>query len=80
MRLIDETDGILGNEWGSDEIHLAGYATDPFGITTEIGSFEVDDFNEGKYEVKIYDPPRLFAQFDLADGFGWPRRYTTALS
>ncbi|HKO92790.1 MAG TPA: glycine zipper family protein [Polyangiaceae bacterium] len=78
VKCVDETDGFLGSEAGSDEISIGGVTTDDTGdvekvIVTNIGSFSKDGV------VKNFSPPRSFATFDLTEAPFFPAFYSVTL-
>jgi hypothetical protein len=75
---VDETDGFLGSEAGSDEIDLGGMIVDESGDTEQLAAFRVrSDFDDGEQE--IYSPPKVFALFDLTEGTDFPKSYFVTL-
>lgn len=80
VKCIDETDGFLGSESGSDEILLSGMAIDATGDTKKLGMHRWEGFNDGT-EVNL-SPPLVLTEFafaadDIAQGkpTGYPRSY-----
>ncbi len=73
------------DEWGSDELDLAGLSIDATGDTRKLARFRVhSDFDTG--EKVVYNPPKVFASFPFAPDntitingktktTGWPRSY-----
>jgi hypothetical protein len=74
----DETDGVFGTEWGSDEMHLGGSAIDATGVTTKIDQFKVADFDDG--DVHTWASPKVMTTFDLTRGTDWPKTYFFVLA
>jgi len=80
VKCIDETTGFLGTEAGADEISLGGYTINPVGTTQRISPMFVKNFQEGGADaIKEYDPPHVFAQFDLNDPDWWPKQFFVGL-
>jgi hypothetical protein len=65
-------------EWSpSDEFSMGGQFIDPFGKVTKVGEFEVmTDADAGE---TVY-PNRVFADWKLDTGDGWPKVYTVLLN
>jgi hypothetical protein len=78
VKCVDETDGFLDSEAGSDEISIGGVKIDDTAdvekvIVTNIGSFSKDG------AVKNFSPPRSFATFDLTQAAFFPASYSVTL-
>lgn len=78
VKCLDETDGFLGSEAGSDEISLGGNIVDETGDTEAIAPFKVGSFGSDGNE-KTFSPPRVFATFDMREGSQFPKSYFTTL-
>lgn len=78
VHCVDETNGFLGSEAGSDEIDLGGTAVDETGDTHTVAPFRVASFDDG--DRKVFDPPRRFTTFDLTEGTAFPKGYVVALA
>jgi len=74
---VDEMDGFLGSEAGSDDIALTGLTIDAEAKTGQIPGFKVGVFDDGK--VKPFNPPRRLALFDLKRGAAFPKGYAVTL-
>lgn len=71
VKCVDETDPESG---GDDEISMGGVKIDETGDVTTTDAFTVrNDFDDG--ESKTYDPPKIFAKFNLREGNTWPKMY-----
>lgn len=79
VKCIDETDGFLASEAGSDEIAFGGVMVDASGATFSIPRYRVGDFGSDGV-VRNFDPPVQFGVLDLRSGSGWPKTFTLALS
>jgi hypothetical protein len=79
VKCIDETNGFLGSEAGSDEIAFGGVMVDAGGNTISIPRVRVGDFSKDGV-TKNYDPPRPFASMDFRSGDGWPKTFTLVLT
>lgn len=78
VKCNDETDGAFGSESGDDEISLGGIKVDETGDVHKLEAFRVgNSFDDG--EVKVYNPPKKFASFDLREGSSWPKTYYVSL-
>ena len=81
VRCVDETDGLLGTEFGRDEIQIGGMAVDevgntikikPFNVKNEKGNFEEDDNPIVSYPF----PGKAFYQFDTTKTTSaYPKNY-----
>jgi hypothetical protein len=78
VKCLDETDGFLNSEAGSDEIALGGNIVDETGDTEAIAAFKVGSFGSDGKE-KTFSPPRVFATFDMREGSEFPKSYFTTL-
>lgn len=66
VKCVDETNGSFVERFGDDEIALGGFAIDNKAVSTQIPSFTVSSsFDDG--EVKTYNPPKVFASFQLGN-------------
>lgn len=74
VKCLDETDGFLGSEAGSDEISLGGTIVDETGDTEKVSVFKVGSFGKDG-TIKDFTPPRSFAVFDLTEGPSFPKSY-----
>lgn len=79
VKCIDETNGFLGSEAGSDEIAFGGVMVDAGGTTLPIPQVRVGDFGSDG-AVRNFDPPRQFGAMDLRAGSGWPKTFTLSLT
>jgi hypothetical protein len=72
---VDETDGLGGLEWGSDEIELGGFGIGPAEQTvpTRIPSMALGDYDDGT--VRTYSPPSRLARLSLGTGTDYPKRF-----
>lgn len=78
VKCNDETDGAFGSEAGSDEISLGGIKVDETGDVHKLEAFRVsNNFDDG--DVKVYNPPKKFASFNLREGSSWPKTYYVSL-
>jgi hypothetical protein len=77
VKCVDETDGFLGSEAGSDEISIAGTTVDQGNVAKipvlKVGSFGSDG------SVKTFSPPRPFGTFDLRNAPAFPSSYHVTL-
>lgn len=78
VRCIDETNGFLGSEAGSDEIDLGGTEVDESGDTKKISAFRVASFGDDG-DVKTFSPPRRLTFFNLREGTAFPKSYFVTL-
>lgn len=76
VNCIDETDGFLWTEAGSDEIRLGGLTVSPRAAVTRVAAFHVKDFDSDG-DSRVYSPPdyKRFATFSLEDEGAWPRPF-----
>jgi hypothetical protein len=79
VKCIDETNGFLGSEAGSDEIAFGGVMVDAGGTTTSIPRFNVGSFSKDGV-IKNFEPPRLFGSMDFRSGANWPKTFTLVLT
>ena len=79
VKCIDETDGFLGSEAGSDEITLTGALVDAGGATFSIPAFDCGDFASDGV-VRNYQPPHKLGALDFRSGAGWPKTFNMVLS
>ncbi|MGF1524182.1 MAG: hypothetical protein ACFBSF_17825 [Leptolyngbyaceae cyanobacterium] len=77
VKCIDETNPEW---WGSDEIDMGGVATSLNNSSTaKIAPFRVSkSFDDG--EEFIYNPPRVFCNFDLQKISGWPKNFLVTMA
>lgn len=78
VRCVDETNGFLGSEAGSDEIDLGGTTVDESGDTAKVNPFRVRSFQHDGDE-HVYTPPRRFTFFNLTEGKTFPKGYVVVL-
>lgn len=78
VKCLDETDGILGSEAGSDEITLTGALVDAGGGTFTIPKVDCGEFG-GDKAVKNFTPPHKLGSLDLRSGSGWPKTFNLIL-
>lgn len=78
VKCIDETDGFLGSEAGSDEIAFGGLMVDAGGATISIPRFRVGDFASDGV-TKNFDPPVQFGVMDFRSGAAWPKTFALSL-
>ncbi len=77
VKCVDETGGFFG-EFASDEIYLGGFSIDNNNTTNQISAFHVkSDFDDG--ETKKYDPPKIFASFNLGGAFTTTKQFAAGL-
>lgn len=68
VRCVDETGGQYAERFGNDEIYLGGHSILGDGSTAAIAPFSVyPHFDDG--DVKVFDPPRVFHEFELGPTF-----------
>lgn len=79
VKCIDETDGFLGSESGSDEITLTGALVDAGGTTVSIAAFDCGDFASDGV-VRNYQPPHKLGALDFRSGTGWPKTFNMIVS
>lgn len=77
VKCIDETDGFLGSEAGSDEIALGGLVIDAAGNTKQIARIDMGDFSSDG--VTKYTN-RLLGAVDFRSGQGWPKKFQLVLT
>jgi hypothetical protein len=80
VKCVDETGkdfNPFGDEFGSDEISLAGTSVDENGDTKKVSEFKVGNFDDG--DVKSFSPPRRFTFFNLREGTQFPKSYFVTL-
>lgn len=78
VKCLDETDGFLGSEAGSDEIDVGGTTVDESGETKKVNAFRVGShFDDGDHVT--YSPPRQFTWFNLNEGTAFPKSYFVTL-
>lgn len=63
---------------GQDEIVMGGVTIDAAGTTSKVASFKVGDFDDG--DLKTYNPPRVFATFDLTKASTFPKYYLATIA
>lgn len=74
VRCVDETGGSWAEKFGDDEIYLGGFGIDSANNTNKINPFSVrSDFDDN--ETHRYNPPKVFASFDLGGNFTSPRSF-----
>ncbi|MDC0721151.1 hypothetical protein [Nannocystis bainbridge] len=78
VKCIDETDGFLGTESGTDEIALSGAMVDAAGNTVAIPKIGVGGFG-GDRATRTYDPPLLLGSVDFTKG-SLPRSFNLLLT
>lgn len=78
VKCIDETDGFLGSESGTDEIALSGAMIDAAGNTLAIPKIVVGEFGKDKV-TRNYDPPLLLGSVDFTKG-SFPRSFNLLLT
>ncbi len=74
VKCIDETDGFLGSESGSDEIALGGSTVDETGGVRKVAKMNIGDFARDGV-TKTFNPPKRFCNFDLTEGTEFPKKY-----
>lgn len=82
VRCFDETDGFFFSEGGADEIYLGGFKLNPDGSKPKVGNFKVMNFDESvaSRTKKDYNPPKVFAEFNLSNnGNHWPKIFGALL-
>lgn len=79
VKCIDETDGLLASEAGSDEIAFGGLMVDAAGTSISIPQFRVGDFASDGV-VKDFNPPVKFGTMDFRSGAGWPKTFNLVLT
>ncbi len=68
VRCADETGGQYAERFGNDEIYLGGHWILQDGTTAAISPFSVyPHFDDGN--VKVFDPPYVFHEFELGATF-----------
>ena len=71
VKCVDETGGSWAERIGNDEIYLGGFVIDAAGNTKKVSPMSIyPHFDDG--DIKRFDPPRVFATFNLT-GTAWPR-------
>ena len=75
IKCVDETDGFLGSEAGSDEIHVGALLIDPIQRTTKPPIHDLGEFASDGAE-RLFSPPLVLGGWDLRVGFYWPRTCT----
>jgi hypothetical protein len=75
---IDETNGIFGTEFGSDEISIGGALLDTDGRTSKIGPVDLGgSWDDG--DVRDMKPPKAIAGYSMRGGLTFPRAIFTTL-
>lgn len=75
VRCVDETDGFLGSEAGSDEMNVSVLLVDPIQRTTKSPVHDLGSFASDGAE-RAFSPPLVLGGWDLRVGFFWPRSVT----
>jgi hypothetical protein len=78
IKCLDETDGFLGSEAGSDEISIGGATIDETGDVEKVTVFNIGSFGSDG-AVRSFSPPRSFATFDLTEAPLFPAFYFVTL-
>ncbi len=78
IRCVDETDGFLGSEAGSDEISIGGTTVDETGDVEKLTVFNLGSFSSDG-AVRTFSPPRSIAKFDLTEAPLFPAVYYVTL-
>lgn len=75
VKCVDETGGRWDEKFGNDEIYLGGFVIDPGNSAYKIAPFSVyPHFDDG--DIKIYNPPLEFTDFNLVASQSWPKTVT----
>ena len=83
---VDETDGILGTEWGRDEIEIGGTILSNLsaeaGEVEKIGPFDLGSFNDNDdSRQRDFSPPKLLFELPLGPAQTYPLAlYATLLA
>jgi tetrahydromethanopterin S-methyltransferase subunit G len=78
MVCVDETNGFLGNEWGSDEIALGGVTLDETAKVGKVGPFDLGEFDDNTRKDYLSAPKVLFT-FDLSKAKTFPNSFFVTL-
>jgi hypothetical protein len=78
VKCIDETDGFLGSEAGSDEINVGVVLMDAIQRTTKTPIYDLGSYASDGAE-RAYSPPLVLGGWDLRAGFYWPRTVTAVV-
>lgn len=74
VKCVDETGGYWAEKVGNDEIDLGGFTIDNENNTVKIKSTSVGyNFDDG--EINRFNPPRVFASFDLGPSFSTTKKF-----
>ena len=75
VKCVDETGSSFEENFGDDEIALAGTSVDETGDTKKIPEFRVgNSFNDG--DTKWYTPHKQWSWFNMREGgSNWPKSY-----
>ena len=75
VKCVDETGGWIAEKFGDDEIYLGGFSIDANAAAKKIDPFSVNSgFDDG--EVQKYNPPRVFATFQLGAHLTKPANFS----
>ncbi len=78
VKCVDETGGYWAERVGNDEIYLGGFTILPNGQSQKISATSVyADFDDG--DIKRFDPPKVFATFNLGPNFNRAKNYAAGL-
>ncbi|MFZ1852375.1 MAG: hypothetical protein WAU15_09195 [Nitrosomonas sp.] len=78
VKCVDEMGGAWREKFGNDEIYLGGLLTETGKEVVKKNFFSVyPHFDDG--DVKVYNPPLIFCEFDLNKPGNWPRVYSVGL-
>lgn len=78
VKCVDETDGFLGSEAGSDEISIGGTTVDETGDVEKAALFKVGSFGSDG-STKTLSPPKVLATFDMREAPLFPATYFVTL-
>jgi hypothetical protein len=72
LRCVDETNGFLGSEAGSDEISIGGTLVDSDGNTGKVGPIDLGgNWDDGT--VRRFNPGKQLLRYSLKGGRGFPQ-------
>jgi hypothetical protein len=75
VKCVDETDGFLGSEAGSDEMSMSVLFVDPIQNTAKSPVADLGSYASDGAE-RPFSPPLVLGGWDLRVGFFWPRTIT----
>lgn len=74
VKCVDETGGYWAEKFGDDEIYLGGFTVNTSNQTTKLNPVSIyGGFDDN--EIQKYNPPKVFASFNLGPAFAKPKNY-----